>query len=150
MIAVGKSFRRHSVSSRADECKFLLECQCGRIHQKTSLMSSSLLLQKFPSYLAYIIWMIHKMECKWPCNCFFCRALLPGFLKNSTEHLCVVLIQLFLQVVQPYSTADMATAWKNFYFILSEKLDFHMVNNLLIMVHVLFLCMLTSLSVDEI
>ena len=49
-----------------------------------------------------------------------------------------------------YSSTDMVTAWKNSHFILSERSDFHMVDYLSIAVHVLPMCMLTSLSVDEI
>ena len=30
----------------------------------------------------------------------------------------------FVQVVQPYSSTDTATAWKNSYFILSKRSDF--------------------------
>ena len=32
--------------------------------------------------------------------------------------------------VQPYSSTDTATVWKNSSFILSEKSDFHMIDNL--------------------
>ena len=34
-----------------------------------------------------------------------------------------------VQVVQPYSNTDKAKVGKNFRFILSKKLDFHMVIN---------------------
>ena len=44
----------------------------------------------------------------------------------------------------------MATAWKKYGFILSEKSDFHMVDNLSIEVHAFLIHMLISLSVDEI
>ena len=49
-----------------------------------------------------------------------------------------------VQEVQPYSS--LATAWKTFCFILSERSDFHMVNNLLIAVHALPMHILTLLS----
>ena len=83
----------------------------------------------------------------------FCGMLLSGFVQNSTHHACVVPAQLFLcfgdvQKVQPYS--NMAPAWKNSNLILSERIDFHMVDNLLIAVHVFSMHMLTLLSVDEI
>ena len=51
--------------------------------------------------------------------------------------------------LSPYGVA-ICTAWKNSRFILSEKLDFHMVDNLLITVHAFPTHILTSLSVDEI
>ena len=52
--------------------------------------------------------------------------------------------------MQLYNSTDTATAWKNSRFILSEKSDFHIVDNLSIAIHCLPMCMLTSLSVDEI
>ena len=38
-------------------------------------------------------------------------------------------------MMQQYSSIDMAIALKNSYFILSERSDFHMINNLLIEIH---------------
>ena len=55
-----------------------------------------------------------------------------------------------IQVVSPYSSTDIVTAWKKFRFILSERSDFHMIDNLGIAVHSFAMHMLTSLSVDEI
>ena len=43
----------------------------------------------------------------------------------------------------------MTTAWNNCHFILSERLDFHMVNNLLIADHTFLIHILTLLSVDK-
>ena len=57
---------------------------------------------------------------------------------------------LFLKLFQPYSSNDKATAWKNACFILRERSDFHLVNNLFIAVHFFPMHMLTSLFVDEI
>ena len=54
------------------------------------------------------------------------------------------------QVVQPYSSTDTATAWKNSCFISSDRSDFHMVVNPFFAVHVFSMHMLTSFSVDEI
>ena len=50
--------------------------------------------------------------------------------------------------MQPYSSADTATVWKNSCFILSERSDFLMVDNLLID-HALPVHMLTSLLVNK-
>ena len=54
------------------------------------------------------------------------------------------------QMVQPYNSTDTATSWKNSSFILSERLDFHMLDNLSIAAHDFPMRILTSLSVDEI
>ena len=55
-----------------------------------------------------------------------------------------------VQVVQPFSSADTATAWKNSHFILSEGSDFDIIDNLSIAVHAFPMCIVTLLSVDEI
>ena len=54
------------------------------------------------------------------------------------------------QAVRPYSSIDIATASKDSRFILSQRSDFYMVNNLSMAVYDLPMCMLTSHSVDEI
>ena len=55
-----------------------------------------------------------------------------------------------IPVVHPYSSTDTATAWKKFPYILSERSDFYMFDNLSIAVHTFVIYMLTSFSVDEI
>ena len=53
-------------------------------------------------------------------------------------------------MVQPYSSSDTSTAWKNSHFILSERLDFYKVINLSIAFYALAMNMLISLSVNVI
>ena len=55
-----------------------------------------------------------------------------------------------VQMVQPYNSTDMATAWKNSCFILLHISDYHMIFNMSIAVHALPIHMLTSSSIDEI
>ena len=55
-----------------------------------------------------------------------------------------------IQVVHPYSCTDPATAWKSYRFILSPRLDFHVINNLSITDYTLLMRILTLLSIDEI
>ena len=38
----------------------ILVCPCVGVHQKTSLMSSSLLLQQCPAYLVYLGWFVKR------------------------------------------------------------------------------------------
>ena len=52
-------------------------------------------------------------------------------------------------MVYPYGRIDTTTARKKLCFILSDRLDFHMNNNLSIAVHVFASCILMSFSVDE-
>ena len=44
----------------------------------------------------------------------------------------------------------MNTAWKKSCFILPDRSDFYMINNLSIAIHRFARCVMTSLSVDEI
>ena len=53
-------------------------------------------------------------------------------------------------MVHSYSSTDTDTPWKKFCFILSDRSDFYMIDNLLIAAHTFARHMLTSLSVDEI
>ena len=53
-------------------------------------------------------------------------------------------------MVPPYNSTDLATGWKISCFILSERLDFLMIDNLSVAVNSFLRRILTSLSVDEI
>ena len=53
-------------------------------------------------------------------------------------------------MVQPYSSTDSTTAWKNCRFNLSVRSDFHMIDDLFVADHAFPIHVLTSLSVDEI
>ena len=55
-----------------------------------------------------------------------------------------------VQVVQPYSSTDMTTAWKKCLFSLSVRSDFHMTDSLFEASHAFPIRVFTSLSVDEI
>ena len=53
-------------------------------------------------------------------------------------------------MVQSYNSSDTVIPWNNKRFVLSERSDCHMVDNLSMAVHAIPMGMLTSLSVDEI
>ena len=55
-----------------------------------------------------------------------------------------------IQVVQPYNSSDTVIALKNSCLNFIREIRFFMVINISIAVHALLMCMLTSLSVDEI
>ena len=55
-----------------------------------------------------------------------------------------------IEAVHPYCSTGTVTNWKKSLLILSERSDYHMINNLLIAVHTSARCILTSLLVDEI
>ena len=86
----------------------------------------------------------------------FCRVLSPGFVQIARRILSQFPSTFFskdfirVHVVQPYSSIDTATDYKNSCFILSYISDFHKIDNLSIAVLASPMCMLTSLSIDEI
>ena len=96
-------------------------------------------------------WIVCEVGIRCPYSCWF-----PEFAqKQHGAYLCSshrVFSKHFVkvQVVQPYNSPDIATAWRNFCFILSERLNFHIRNNLSIVVHAFYECMLISLLVDGI
>ena len=72
---------------------------------------------------------------------------------------CSILVQLLssffsvhlvsVYVVHLYTKIDTTAAWKRLHFILSDKSDFHMIDNLLRAVHAFGRCKLMSFSVEE-
>ena len=84
----------------------------------------------------------------------FCAVLRPGFVKTVRGILLYCPFNLFsgrvikIKIFLPYSSTDTARPWKNSPFA-SERSDFHIVDNLSIVVHVLPMRRLTSLPVDE-
>ena len=96
---------------------------------------------------------VPSMPCLFSVKLLFCRVLLPGFVRNIQALFPSNLFSMYyvkVQVVQLYNSTDMATTCKNSHFILSERLDCHIVINLLTAVHALLRHKLTSLSKDEI
>ena len=70
-IALGRSSGQHPVSShscwmyvRAGRPAFARPCV--GVHKSTSLMSSSLLLQQCPAYLARLTWIVFVRGGRWP------------------------------------------------------------------------------------
>ena len=123
------------------------------VHWSTSLMSSSLLLQQCLACLVRLTWIVFVMGGSWPYSwCFVgcCRQDLFNIALN-------VLVQLpssffssrfvSVQVVHPYSNINTTAAWKKLRFILSVRLDFHMIDSLSIAVHAFV--SRVSFSVDE-
>ena len=63
--------------------------------------------------------------------------------------MCIVHIINRVHVVHPYSRIDTTAAWKKLGFILSDRSDFHMINNLSIAIHAFAMHILMSFSVGE-
>ena len=91
------------------------------------LKSSSLLLQWCPAYLFRLTWMVLGMEGKWQYNCCFMRCCFQDLFKTAWSivvlfpysfYPCVSLVSMW---IHPYSHTDIATAWKNSTFIISDR-----------------------------
>ena len=120
-----------------------------------SFMSLSLFLQQCPACLVCLTWMILEMRGKWLYSCCFVKCCFQDLFNIA----CSILVQfpssffsvcfVSIYVVYPYSSIDTTAAWKKSRFILSDRSDFLMIDNLLIAVNSSAGCIL-SLSVDEI
>ena len=75
------------------------------------------------------------------------QLLLFGILQICKAFFSIRLVSVY--IVHPYSRIDTTTAWKKMGFILSERFDFHIINNLSIAVLIFASCSLLSFSVDE-
>ena len=139
LIILGRSSMQHPVSAQSWSMYVFagrptLACLCAGFHRRTSLMSSSLLLQQCPACPV-------RLTRRWPYSCFPVGCYFHALFRISR----IILVQLpsclfsshfvRVQVVQPYSSTDTTTAWKNGLFNLSVSLDFHMIDNLFIAVH---------------
>ena len=123
------------------------------VHQRTPLISFSLLFQQYPAGLVHLSCMVCEIVDRWPKNSRFL-----GYL-DSFKIVCYIFVSFpssfflmcFISVhaVHLYSSMDIDTRKKSC-FILSDRLVFHMINNLSIPFGAFTRHTLTSLSVDEI
>ena len=91
-IALGRSSEQHSVSShscwmyvRAGRPAFARPCV--GVHNSTSLMSSSLLLQQCPACLVRLTWIVFVIV-----QLVSCGVLPPGLVQDCTQHSCVIAV----------------------------------------------------------
>ena len=117
-------------------------------------MSSPLLLQQCPVCLVRLTRMVWVICGRWPYSCFLVGCCFYVLFRITRSMLVLLPSSLFssrfvrVEVVQPYSSTDTTTTWKNCLFNLSVRLDFHMIDNLFIAVHAFPIRALTSFSVD--
>ena len=115
-----------------------------------------LLLQRYPTCLVRLILMICERVCKWPYSCCFVGCCFQDLFRTARNILVLFPSSFFfayfvsVRVVHPYSSTDTATAWKTILVNISKRSDFHIIDNLSIVVHAFTRRMLTSLSVGEI
>ena len=100
--------------------------------------------------------MVYKMRGKWPYICCFWGCCFQDLFKTVyAASLCSYYLAFSPDTLLKsrwcsHKIVLTATAWKNFHFILSERLDLQMVDNLFIVVYAFPKNMLISLSKDEI
>ena len=91
-IASGRSSRQHPVSVQSC-CRWVLVGRptlarpCKGVHERRSVMSSSLLLQLRP---ACLIWRVLEMGGRWPYRCCFVGCCFQDLLNSA----CSILVQL--------------------------------------------------------
>ena len=93
------------VSSRWSPC--LCSAMC-RVHRRTSLMSSSLLLQQCPACLVRLTWIVFMMGGRWPYSCCFVECCFQDLFKIALSILvyvasrtCSKLLAAFLCMLPP-------------------------------------------------
>ena len=123
-IAQSRSSKLHPMSAQSCCRSVLLTLTCPYegVHRRTSLMSSSLLLQQCPICPIYHIWIVLEMGGKWPYNCCFVGCCFQFSI------VCSILVQfpfsffticfVSIHVVHQYSSIDTIAAWKKSHFIL--------------------------------
>ena len=120
-------------------------------------MSLTLILQQCPTCLVHLTWMVFEMGSKCPYCCYFLGCCFQDFIIVVCSILvlfpsyfspCVLLGSMWY--IHPYCSINTATIGKTFCFIVLEKANLQMINNLLLTVNDFARGMVTSLSVDEI
>ena len=118
-------------------------------------MSSSLLLQQCPACLVHLIWMVFKMGGRLLYSCCFVGCCLQDSFNIANSILVQLPSSFFsmhlvsIHVVHQYSSTDMTTAWGKLGFILSDRFDSHMTDNLSIALCAFASRILMSFSIDE-
>ena len=120
----------------ADKYKFLLVGQLWCALEKV-VLSSSLLLQQFSACITHLSRRVYEMGGKWPYIRCFVGCCFPDSFKTAS--LCRF-YQTFsfknfikVQVVQLYASNELDV-------LIHQRSDFHIVNNVSIVVHVLHVC----------
>ena len=115
-----------------------------------SLLCSSILLQQYPRCLVCLTWMVLEMGGRLLDSCCFERCCFQDLFNIAYRILEQFSSSFFsIHVVHPYCWSDIKAAWKKLYFILLDKSDFHIINNLLKAIHTFTGYILMSFSVDE-
>ena len=119
-------------------------------------MSSSLLFRQCSTCLVRLTWMDFAVVVKWLYSGSFVGYCFQDLSKTARSILVSLLFRFFslcficVHVSEVNTVVLTQLQLKKFRFILSDRSDFHMTDNLSIAVHVFAWRMLTSVSVDEI
>ena len=135
--------------------KFLLVSQHLHIHVKGSIGERCLwVCPYFSDSVLHVLFVLFGWFLRWEVS--ICTT---AVLWDVTSWICSIFVQflssffsiclVIIRVVNLCHKIDMITAWKKLHFILSDKSDFHMIDNLSIAVLAFTRHILTSNSVDE-
>ena len=118
-------------------------------------MSLFLLFQLCPACLVRHIWIVLEMDGRRRYSNYFVGCCFQDlfditssiFMQFPSSFLSIRLVSVY--VVHLYSRIETTAAWKKLHYILSDKFDFHMIDNLSIAVHTFASRILMSFSADE-
>ena len=120
-------------------CRLKLVCPFVWLHNKMSLefiITSSTLPR-----MSCQFGMFCEMESEWPYDYSLVGSMLSGFVQNSPQHVCLVVIYFFLQAFRksPYDLAIRACLqiWRIPILLYQRCQDFYMVDNLPVAVQAL-------------
>ena len=124
-IASGRSSGLHLLSAqsccvyvRAGRPAFARPCE--RVHKRTSLMSSSLLLQQCPACLVRLTLIVFVMGGRWSYSCRSVGCYLKDWFNIASSILFSIRL-VSIHIVHPYSSIDTTAARKKLRFILSVR-----------------------------
>ena len=157
-IAPDTSSRQHPFSAQS-----WFICLCWSINTGTSICRSLwknvvygfVLTSPAVPRMSCLSYLVCKMEGRWLYNDSFVRRCIKYLLKTASSILVEFQFSFFSkrfvrgQLVHPYIT-DTVTACKNSHFILLERLNLYLIDNLSVVVQTFSMRMLTSLSVHAI
>ena len=105
------------------QCPLTLVCLCVRVHWRTLIMSSSLLLLQCLPFLVHLTWIVCQLGAKWPYDSCFVGCCFQDWFKTAQSILVSFPSNFFsmrfvrVHVVQTYNSTDTASTWKKSYFI---------------------------------
>ena len=122
---------------------------------EVSQIISFLLPQQWPTCLVRLSWTVLEIGGRCPYNCCFMGCCFQDLFNTARSTLLQLPSSFFsirfvsVHLVHPYNRIDTTSPWKKSRFILSDSLDFPIINNLSIVAHTFARRILVLFSIDE-